>query len=124
MIRTKFRNWDGIQYEVKLKKPHKAQCADGLCDYPEQFECNSILVNPHLKERWVLETIIHEMIHAYQWDLSETKVNTLARSITRVIYDLGGEIHFEYKDDDIDLIEKTWRKMKPSRKKVLKKKLE
>jgi len=117
MLSTKFKNWKGTEYEVKLKKPHKAQNAVGLCDYPEPDECNTILVDPHMKERWVMETIMHEMLHAYQWDLSEHRVNTLARSMTRVIYDLGGRIHFEYKDCDDEYLEVLWRNVKKIRQK-------
>ena len=89
---TKFKNFDKAEYLIKLRKPRKELQAEGICDYPDKDKLNKILVSPHQKDTHVLETIIHEMIHAYIWELSETKVTRLARSIVRIIKDLGFEI--------------------------------
>jgi hypothetical protein len=95
MKSTKFKNFDKAEYQIKLRKPRKELQCEGICDYPEQSKTNNILVNPHQEPHKVLETVIHEMIHAYIWDLSETKVTRLARSIARILVDLGVEIKFK-----------------------------
>ena len=95
MKSTKFKNFDKAEYQIKLRKPRKELHCEGICDYPDQTKTNSILVNPHQDPHKVLETVIHEMIHAYIWDLSETKVTRLARSIARILVDLGVEIKFK-----------------------------
>ena len=92
MRSTKFKNFEKAEYLVKLRKPRKELQAEGICDYPYPDKTNKILVNPHQKDDYVLETLIHEMIHAYIWELSETKVTRMARSIVRIIKDLGFEI--------------------------------
>ena len=92
MKTTKFKNFEQVEYQIKLRKPHKSLECEGICDYPEKNKTNRIFVNPHQKDSLILETLIHEMIHAYIWDLSETKVTRLARSIVRIIKDLGFEI--------------------------------
>ena len=92
---TKFKNFDKAEYVIKLRKPRKELVAEGICDYPDQERLNKILVNPHQDDKKVLETIIHELIHAYIWDLSETKVTRLARSIVRIIDNLDMEIKFK-----------------------------
>jgi len=95
MKSTKFKNFDKAEYHIKLRKPRKELQCEGICDFPEVNRTNSILVNPHQEPHKVLETVIHEMIHAYIWDLSETKVTRLARSIARILVDLGIEIKFK-----------------------------
>jgi len=95
MKSTKFKNFDKAEYIIKLRKPRKELVAEGICDYPDQERLNKILVNPHQDDKKVLETIIHELIHAYIWDLSETKVTRLARSIVRIIDNLDMEIKFK-----------------------------
>ena len=95
MKSTKFKNFDKAEYIIKLRKPRKELVAEGICDYPEQDRLNRIFVNPHQDDKKVLETIIHELIHAYIWDLSETKVTRLARSIVRSLSSLDVEIKFK-----------------------------
>lgn len=95
MKSTKFKNFDKAEYVIKLRKPRKELVAEGICDYPEPDRLNRIFVNPHQDDKKVLETVIHELIHAYIWDLSETKVTRLARSIVRILASLDIEIKFK-----------------------------
>lgn len=95
MKSTKFKNFDKAEYVITLRKPRKELVAEGICDFPEKDRLNRILVNPHQDDRRVLETVIHELIHAYIWDLSETKVTRLARSIVRILASLDIEIKFK-----------------------------
>ena len=50
MENIKFKNSDGIEYELIWKKPHHTYNADGLCYSPEA-ENPKILVDPNLKKR-------------------------------------------------------------------------
>ena len=48
MENVKFKNSDGIEYELLWKKPHHTYNADGLCYSPE-LDNPKILVDPKLK---------------------------------------------------------------------------
>ena len=50
MEKIKFKNSDGIEYELVWKKPHHTYNADGLCYSPE-LDNPKILVDPKLKKR-------------------------------------------------------------------------
>lgn len=42
-----------------------------------------------LSERMILNVIIHEALHACDWDASEIKVNQMANDISRFLWRLG-----------------------------------
>ena len=50
MENIKFKNSDGIEYELVWKRPHYKYNADGLCYSPE-LDNPKILVDPKLKKR-------------------------------------------------------------------------
>ena len=68
-ILCKFRNEDGIRYEVYFVKPNSAYYGDihGLCDDPTEKNAK-IYINPYLTHKSELNTIIHEMTHAFFCD--------------------------------------------------------
>ena len=48
-----------------------------------------ILVNPNQTERQLMNTIIHEMAHAFFWNKSEENVSKFANTVTRFLYAQG-----------------------------------
>ena len=86
----KFRNVDGVRYEVYFVKPNKAYYGDvhGMCDDPEEKNAK-IYINPYLSKKSELNTMIHEMTHAFFWDKSENEVYKFANAVTALLYRQG-----------------------------------
>ena len=92
MIRSKFppsggilcRNSRGVRYELFLKKPPKCYQAEGLCYDPSE-DNPKILVNPKQTENELMNTIIHELAHAFFWRASEKRVTKFANTVTRFL---------------------------------------
>ena len=84
-----FRTYDGkVRYEVILKKPPKTYNAVGLCFDPSEDD-PKILVNPNQTERQLMNTMIHELAHAFFWDSSEENVTKFGNTVTRYLYSQG-----------------------------------
>lgn len=81
-----FRTDKGIRYELLLKKPHKCYKAEGICYDPSEDE-PKIFVSPDQPDKEVLNTIIHEIAHAFFWEAPEKTItkfgNTVARCLSR-----------------------------------------
>jgi len=60
----------------------------GLCD-PPGVEPRTIKIRKSLKGEERLDTIIHELLHAAQWDLSEDAVEETASDIACALWQLG-----------------------------------
>tara|TARA_R110000751_G_scaffold135286_1_gene238066 strand:- start:800 stop:1189 length:390 start_codon:yes stop_codon:yes gene_type:complete len=84
MENVKFRNSDGVEYELIWKKPHYTYNADGLCYSPE-MDNPKILVDPKLKKRRKLSTLIEEVTHAFFWDKSEKEVRKFSSVLSGLI---------------------------------------
>lgn len=87
----RFRNSEGAEYEVYFVKPNKAHYGEGtlgLCESPE-FEHAKIYVSPYLSEKSELNTIIHEICHAFFWDKQEARVNKFANTVAGLLYREG-----------------------------------
>ena len=84
MEKIKFKNSDGIEYELLWKKPHHTYNADGLCYSPE-LDNPKILVDPKLKKRRKLSTLIEEGTHAFFWDKSEREVRKFSSVLSGLI---------------------------------------
>jgi Zn-dependent peptidase ImmA (M78 family) len=83
-----FRTHNKARYELFLKKPPKRYQAEGICYDP--IEDNpKILVNPNQTEKRVMNTIIHEIAHAFFWDASEGNVAKFANTVARLLYKEG-----------------------------------
>ena len=83
--KASFKNFDGQEYEIKLRKPRKEMEADGLCYPPKDTTKSKILVNPHLKQKDIKEIILHEMLHAFFWELPEYKITYFAKTASQII---------------------------------------
>lgn len=86
----KFRNVQGIKYKVYFVKPNENYYGEvhGLCDNPEE-ENAKIYINPYLTQKSELNTIIHEMVHAFFWDKTEKEVYKFANTVTALLYRQG-----------------------------------
>tara|TARA_R110002020_G_scaffold33003_1_gene101051 strand:- start:720 stop:1001 length:282 start_codon:yes stop_codon:yes gene_type:complete len=82
---VKFKNYEGQQYEIKLRKPRKEVKAAGICYPPENVGIARILVNPHQEDDDVQETIIHEISHAFFWGTSEDKITYFAKTLSQIL---------------------------------------
>ena len=80
-----FKNYEGLKYEIKLRKPRKEVKAAGICYPPENVGIARILVNPHQEEDDVHETIIHEISHAFFWGTSEDKIIYFAKTLSQIL---------------------------------------
>ncbi len=73
----KFKNFEGVEYEVIYAKPHGRYHASGLCDNPN-VKHPSIIVDPTLQTRRQLNVLIEEAFHAHLYDLPEKKARKFA----------------------------------------------
>ena len=83
-----FRTHNKARYELFLKKPPKCYQAEGICYDPVE-DNPKILVNPNQSEKQVMNTIIHEIAHAFFWDASEGNVAKFANTVARLLYKEG-----------------------------------
>ena len=60
----------------------------GLCFDPSEDD-PKILVNPNQTERQLMNTMIHELAHAFFWDSSEENVTKFGNTVTRFLYSQG-----------------------------------
>ena len=87
MSEIKFKNGDGTQYKLLFKKPDKrvAAHADGWCESPYGKKPR-ILINPYRTPQTQLNSIVHEMAHAFFWDKSEIDITRFGNAVSRVLY--------------------------------------
>jgi len=83
----KFKNTKGVEYEIIFKKPNSKYYADadGYCHDPKEKD-PKIVVSPYLTKQSELNTIIHEMAHAFFWDKPETDIFNYANAVSRMLY--------------------------------------
>lgn len=60
----------------------------GLCDPPWKKRPR-ISIRPHTRDDYLLETLIHEALHAAFWDMDERAVTEAARDIRKLLWGLG-----------------------------------
>jgi len=86
----KFKNAQGIRYEIYFRKPNRAHYgkADGYCHDPEENDPR-IYINPHLTPKSELNTIIHELGHAFFWDKPEKEIYKYANAVAAFLYRQG-----------------------------------
>lgn len=64
---------------------------DGDCDHPASKQ-KTIRIRRGLKDWRYLEVLIHEMLHASFWDVSEEAVTETAADITSALKSLGVQV--------------------------------
>ena len=83
-----FKNSKGVEYKVFFHKPnHKLYGSDchGVCSNPKDKN-PKILISPYLTNQSELNTIIHEMAHAFFWDKPEKDILAYANAVSRMLY--------------------------------------
>ena len=88
--KSKFKNLDDIEYKVLFRKPDSRWYgkADGVCQAPDEKNPN-IFINPYLTDQSELNTIIHEIAHAYFWDKTEKDIFKFSNTCSRILYERG-----------------------------------
>lgn len=81
-IRHKF---NGVAYEVAFDARRLTKRQDGVCSAPRPF----IAIRPTARGRRRLELIIHEALHASDYDKPEAEVARTARDVAGLLWKLG-----------------------------------
>lgn len=81
----KFKNFDGIEYNVNYLKPPPRYSAEGLCDNPSEPN-PQITVDPDLLPRRQLNVLIEEVFHAHLYELPEWKARKFASNLGKLVY--------------------------------------
>ena len=84
----KFKNCEGIRYQITFRKPDKrawGDTCDGVYFFERGFK-SKIYINPYRSDQVHLNTIIHEVAHAYFPDESEKKITALGNTLSRILY--------------------------------------
>ena len=99
----KFKNTNGVEYEVFFKKPNSKYYADadGYCHDPKEKD-PKIYINPYLTKQSELNTIIHEMAHAFFWDKPEKDIFAYANAVSRMLFN-----HQQWRKIEKDNYERT-----------------
>ena len=86
----KFESTEGIEYKISFRKPDKrtwGEGCDGVCFYPENGENKSkIYINPHRTDQTQLNTLIHEVAHAFFPDKTEREITDYGNTMSRLLY--------------------------------------
>jgi len=72
----------GVNYLVRHVQIH------GLCD-PPAVKNPEIVIDDRLRGKELLNTYIHETIHALKWNLTEDQVTQMADDLSQLLWDLG-----------------------------------
>lgn len=80
----------GKRYKIVWVPPSKlcGGTADGTCDHPTT-KGKKIQIATKLSDKDTLETVIHEIYHASDPNLSEEAVNEMARDMASLLWRLG-----------------------------------
>tara|TARA_R100000808_G_C2027873_1_gene73079 strand:+ start:33 stop:332 length:300 start_codon:yes stop_codon:yes gene_type:complete len=96
----KFKNADGAEYQIFFRKPNKRYyglICDGYCTDPHRSN-PKIYINPYRTDQTQLNTLIHEVAHAFFWDKKEAEIKKYADTMSRLLYNELGWRKVE-KDD-------------------------
>ena len=83
-----FKNTKGAEYRIIFRKPNSAsygEACDGYCEDPKDKD-PKIVISPYLTKQSELNTIVHEMAHAFFWDKPEADIFAFANSVSRMLY--------------------------------------
>lgn len=85
----KFKNSKGVEFEILFRKPDKrnGEC-DGLC-YGGGPDPGKIFIKPGMSAKRELNTVVHEILHAFFWDKSEHDVDRCASVISNYLSKSG-----------------------------------
>lgn len=85
--KPKYHTFDGKKYRLKWRKPRGAI---GLCAPPNRPLAERVItISPHGSSEEIVNTIIHESLHANLWVLDEFIVHQTADDITALLVKCG-----------------------------------
>ena len=66
------------------------QGCDGTCDAPTDKK-KQIKIAPRVKKdsKWLMEVIVHEVLHGSDWSKDESWIGTTAEDIARILWKIG-----------------------------------
>ncbi|MAF26136.1 hypothetical protein CL634_11290 [bacterium] len=79
----KFKNAKGEKFDIEFRKPNKrffGEDCDGYCT------AKRVVINPDRTDQTQLNTIIHEVAHAFFWDKKEYEIKRYADTMSRLLY--------------------------------------
>jgi hypothetical protein len=82
-MKYSFKNYEKVEYTINWSKPPKG--CYGICDCPKT-ENPKIIIDPKLTKQKTINILIHEVLHAFFWQESETKVTKCANTLSRLIH--------------------------------------
>jgi hypothetical protein len=84
-----FKNAKNKRYEAYVRKtPKEYEHCDGICEDPGE-EDPRIYIKPDMSDRKEMNTMIHEMCHAFFFDEPEYKVYRYANAISSWLHQMG-----------------------------------
>ena len=78
-----FRNAGGDNIEIVFRKPNKkifGEDCDGYCTG------RRVVINPYRSDQVILNTIVHEMAHAFFWDKTEKEITSFGNAVSKILY--------------------------------------
>jgi hypothetical protein len=81
-MKYSFKNHEKVEYNIDWVMPPTG--CYGICDSPETEHAN-IKIDPTLSKQKTINILIHEVLHAFFWQESETKVTKCANTLSRLI---------------------------------------
>ena len=84
----KFKNAQDVEYELIFRKPDQryyGDDCDGVCSSPDKPNPR-VLINPHRTDQTQLNSLIHEVAHAFFWDKKEYEIKKYADTMSRILY--------------------------------------
>lgn len=96
----KIKRWDfaGNKYKVFWRKPTVKE-TDGYCFPPEPNGVSKVYINPNLKERDFLITILDEAISACAFNICNEHVEFMSQSIGEFLYEMGWRLPKDKEDE-------------------------
>lgn len=85
MLTFDFINYEGNKYQLRFRQPHKKYEADGICNPPLHNKVSTLYVDPKLPKNRKIEVLVHELTHAFFWDVTEEKVQLFAECIQEAL---------------------------------------
>ena len=82
--RVRQHTFNGKRYYIDIYNPHYASC-----DPPDSKDPEITIADGLQYNEKTLELLIHESLHACNWDKSEEKVTRTAKDISRFLWRIG-----------------------------------
>ena len=98
----KFKDPNNNEYTIEFRRPDARRhgWCSGFYYYPENGK-GTIQVDPGMSKQMILNTVVHEMAHAFFDDATETETTQFANAVSKVLYN-----NLQFRSDDLQSIVK------------------